>query len=161
MILPKLGKLSVAQALTPTTQDSTNVILMSAIPFAAWADVWLTIDTNVIATGDGSDVFDFSLVVSQEDTLDTNLEVVAQRITGIADSRLATAGNRIMEVNLGSMLTRLMDADYDYLGLVLGVTGGATLSIDAVIQSSRPQTIPRKQPVVSNVGVPTHVSAGS
>ena len=161
MIIPKVGKLAAPQDLTPTTQDSTNVILLSSIDFAAPSDVWLVIDCETIATGDGSDVFDFSLVVSQESTLDTNLEVVALRITGIADRRLSKAGARILGINLGKMLTQMNDEDYDYLGLVLGVTAGATLSVNIAISTTEPRTISHAQAVVSNVGIPTHVSAGS
>lgn len=161
MIIPKVGKLAAPQDLTPTTQDSTNVMLLSSIDFAAPSGVWVVIDTETIATGDGSDVFDFSLVVSQEETLDTNLEVCAVRITGYADARLATAGNRILAVNLGEMLTQLADEDYDYLGMILGVTAGATLSVNIAISTTHPRTIPHQQTVISNVGVPTQVSAGS
>jgi hypothetical protein len=161
MIIPKLGNLSKAQDLTPTTEDSTDVIQMAAIDFAGYTDVWLVIDTETIATGDGSDVFDFSLVVSQESTLDTNLEVVALRITGYADARLATANNRILEVNIGTMLARLQDEDYDFLGLIYGVTTGGTLSVNASIMTGKPRTISHAQVVVSNVGIPAPASAGS
>lgn len=161
MILPKVGKLAAPQDLVPTTQDSTNVMLLSSIDYAAPSGVWLVIDTETIATGDSADVFDFSLVVSQESTLDTNLEVVALRITGIADRRLATAGARILAINLGEMLTQMADSDYDYLGLILGVTAGATLSVNAAISTTHPRTIPHSQTVVSNVGVPARASAGS
>ena len=154
MILPHLGKLCTAQDLTPTTQDSENVIQISAIDWSAYTDLWLIIDTETIATGDGSDVFDFSLVVSQESTLDTNLEVAALRITGIADTRLATAGNRIFEVNIGQSIKYLNNDTYDYIGLILGVTAGATLSVNATFSTGKPLSIPHAQTVVSNVGVP-------
>lgn len=161
MIIPKVGKLAAPQDLVPTTQDSTDKMLLSSIDYAAPSDVWLVIDCETIATGDAADVFDFSLVVSQESTLDTNKEVVAVRITDFADARLSVAGARILAVNLGKMLTQLADADYDYLGLILGVTAGATLSINAVISFTEPRTIPHAQTVVSNVSVPAHASAGS
>jgi hypothetical protein len=161
MIIPKAGRLAAPQDLVPTTQDSTDTILLSSIDYAAPSDVWLVIDTETIATGDANDVFDFSLVVSQEEALTTNLEVLALRITGIADARLATAGNRILGVNLGKMLTQLADSDYDYVGLILGVTAGATLSVNIAISTTEPRTISHSQSVVSNVGVPTRVSAGS
>ena len=106
-------------------------------------------------------MFDFSLVVSQEAALTTNLEVVAQRITGIADRRLATLNNRILGVNIGNMLSFLADEDYDFLGLIYGVTSGGALSVNASIGTAPPRTISHAQVVESNVGVPEHASAGS
>lgn len=165
MILAKLGKLSTAQDLTSgTTTDSENVIQMSAVDWAAITDAWLVIDTETIATGDGSDTYKFQLVMASEATLDTTFEVLSVTITAYNEHRIGTVGNRILAVNIGKMLNEMQGTSYSsyyFLGLISTISAGATISINASISPTEPPTIPHAQSVVSNVGVPAHMSAGS
>lgn len=164
MILAKLGKLCVAQDLTATTQISDHVIYMPAIDWGAVTDVWLVIDTETIATGDASDTYAFHLVMSAAAALTSTVEVLALTITGYADHRLATAGNRILAVNLGKQLNEMLGtslSDYPYIGLSMTVSTGGTLSVNAQLSPTEPRTIPHAQTVVSNVGVPAKCSADS
>jgi hypothetical protein len=158
MILPTLGKLSTAQAFTSAqTKDSENVILMPAVDWAGLTDVWWVVDTTVVATGDNSDTYQFQLVLSQESTLDTNVEVLSRTVTGYASKCLATAGLHIVCVNLGKMINEIMQADlsdYPYLGQITAVSNGATLTMDAAITPVEPSTRSHAQTTVSNVGVP-------
>lgn len=155
MLLEELGILSEGQDLTVGAADSTNVIDLSAIDYVGMTDVWLAIETEIIATGDGSDTYEFSLVVSQETTLDTNLEVLGLKITDFADVRISEAGRPIMAVNISKQLIGLADEDYRYLGLIMTISSGATLSVNAAMSPSAPSTPFNIQVVRSNVGVPT------
>jgi len=158
MILAKVGKLSVAQDLTEADEISENVIDLSTLDYSGLTDLWLTIDCETIAAGDSSDTFDMSLVVAQAAALTTALEVLAVRWTGIADRRCATAGARILGVNIGKMLTQLADSDYRYLGLVNTLSAGGTISVNASVGFTEPPTPSHAQNVVSNVGVPAIAS---
>jgi hypothetical protein len=154
MIKPELGDLSVAQALTAGATDSTNVIDLQAVNYAGLTDLWIVIDTAVAATGDGSDTFDFSVVVSEETTLDTNFEVVAVRITGYADARLATAGRHIMALNIGKMIRDIASSTKRYLGVINTISDGATLSVNTMVSNSEPPSLYHSQVVTSNVDLP-------
>lgn len=159
MILAFLGKLATAQDLTAGATDSENVMQVSANDFVHPTDVWLTIDTETIATGDGSDTYKFQLVLSQEATLDTNKEVCSVTVTGYADKRLATAGRHIVALNVGKMLKDILDSDgsdYPYIGLISTISDGATISINAALSTSEPPTEYHRQVVDSNVTVPTN-----
>ena len=165
MILDQKGKLSTAQDLTSgTTTDSENVIQYSAIDYAAMTDLWLVVDCETIATGNDSDTYKFSLVMSQESTLDTNKEVVAVTVTGYADNRLATAGRRILSVNVGKQLSGMLEtdgSDYDFVGLISVISAGATVSINASLSPTEPPTIHHKMVTESNVAIPEVTSEGS
>ncbi len=156
MILEEFGSLSTAQDLTSgTTTDSENVIDLGAIDNIGITDVWLALETETLATGDGSDTYDFSLVVSDEATLDTNLEVLGVLITGVTDVRLATAGQPILVINLSKQLIGLASATKRFLGLISTISSGATVSINCAISPSAPETPKNIQVLRSNVGVPT------
>ena len=162
MILEQLGILSTAQALTgASSTDSENVIQVAAIDFSNLTDLWWVVDTVVIAAGDGSDTFDFILYMSQESTLDTNIELVSVGFTGIADIRVATIGRHIAAFNIGDQLMQYLGTlqtsgtDYIYLGMISTLSAGATLTINASLSPSRPPTEFDTQVTVSNVGVPT------
>lgn len=156
MILEAFGILSTAQSLTAGTTDSENVVYMPATDYCAVTDLWLVVDTNVLATGDGSDTYEFKLVVASESTLDTILEVCKVVITGYADARIATAGNRILGVNIGTMLNDCFDiSTYPYLGLISVISSGATISINAALSTGKPRTKDNTQVTRSNVGVPS------
>ena len=165
MILEAKGKLSVAQTIASAqTDDSDNVIQYAAVDYAAMTDLWWVVDTNVAATGDGSDTFGFDLVMSQEATLDTNKVVCSVDITGIADLRLATAGRHIVALNVGKMLKDMLEtdgSDYPFVGMIVAVSAGAQLVIDASLSPTEPHTIHHKMVVTSPVGVPAIASAGS
>lgn len=155
MLLAKLGILSTAQDLTAGTTDSENVIDLSAVDYAGLSDVWLHVETETVATGDGSDTYEFKLVLATEATLDTIKEVCKVVITGVTDSRIATAGKRILSVNLGKMLAQLASSTYRYLGLMSVISDGATVSINAAISNSEPRSDDHRQVVDSNVGLPS------
>lgn len=164
MILDKLGVLSRAQSISATAADTTNVIQLSAVDYANLTDVWLVVDTAVVATGDAADTYTFQLVASQESTLDTNIEILSRTITGYASAELATAGNRFLSVNVGKMIKDVLGAsgsDYVYIGGITTVSAGGAWSINASISPFEPPTDSHRQVVTSNVGIPTRVSAGS
>lgn len=161
MILAKAGVLSTAQDLTVGTTDSENVIDLSAADYVGITDLWLTVQTETIATGDGSDTYEFKLVVASEATLDTVKEVCKVIITGYEDSRIATAGNNILCVNIGKMLKEVATSTYRYAGLMSIISSGATISINASLSPSEPKTDYHAQVVASNVTVPAPASAGS
>jgi hypothetical protein len=160
MILDAFGVLDTAGAkLTNATTISENVIKLPEVDFSGITDIWLVIDTAVIATGDGSDTFKFQLVADTQVALDgTSVEIVSHTITGKADVRLATAGRRIFCVNLGEVL---MDPFFDpetymYLGLNSIISDGATISINAALSTVKPQSdvLYNRQVTRSPVGLP-------
>ena len=162
MILATLGKLSVNQALTATTIDSDNVITLPAKDYIAFADAWLVITTVVAAGGSGTLTFD--LVMSQEDTLDTNIVVVRSYLAAVTDKRAATIRRHIVALNLGKMLVQMLDdsgSDYPYVGMVYVLTSSATITVDAAISPTEPWTEYHRMVTVSPVGVPAVGSAGS
>jgi hypothetical protein len=164
MLIASLGKLSVAQDLTAGATDSQNVIQMPAVDYANITDAWWVIDTETIAAGDAADTFKFELVLSQESTLDTNKQVCAVEITGIADLRLATAGRHIVSLNVGKMLKEMLDtdgSDYPFIGLISTISAGSTVSINASLSPTEPQSETHRQITESNVDIPTVASAGS
>ena len=100
MILEEFGVLSTAQDLTSdTTTDSENVVLLPAIKDVGFGDLWLSVETETIATGDGSDTFQFQLVLSEESTLDTNIQVVSRTITGFASEEIANVNSNPPKLN--------------------------------------------------------------
>lgn len=157
MILEEFGVLSTAQDLTSdTTTDSENVILLSAIKDVGFGDLCLSIETETIATGDGSDTFQFQLVLSEESTLDTNIQVVSRTITGFASEEIANVNRAILSVNIGQMIGELKEAATDlYLGLISTISAGATISINAALSPSKPRTKDNVQVIRSNVGLPS------
>ncbi len=164
MILAALGKLSVAQAITAADEDSTNVIQIPAADYVAFSDLWWVVDTAVIAAGDGSDTFDFSLVMSQEAALTTNKVVCSVSITGIADLRLATIGRHIIAINVGKQMVNMLDtdaSDYPFIGQINVLSAGATVSINAALSPTEPRTEPHRMVVTSDVGTPDVASADS
>ena len=156
MILEEFGILCDGQDLTAETADSDNVILLSAIADVGFGDLWLSIETETIATGDGSDTFQFQLVLSEESTLDTNIEVISRTVTGYASEELANIGRAIVSVNVGQMIGELKEAVTDlYLSLQLILSAGATLSVNAALSPSKPRTKDNTQVIRSNVGLPS------
>lgn len=162
MILATLGKLSVSQALTAGTTDSTNVIQLPASDYIAFADAWLVITTIVAAGGSGTLTFD--LVMSQESTLDTNVVVVRSYLASEADIRAATLNRHIAALNLGKMLVQMLDesgSDYPFVGLVCVLSSSATITIDAAISPTEPWSEYHRMVTDSPVGVPAIASAAS
>jgi hypothetical protein len=154
MILPSLGKLSVAQDITASDEDSTNVIQVAAVDWAAMTDLWWVVQTTTIAAGDSADTFDFSLVMSQETTLDTNKTVAMVSITGIADKRLATIGRFIAAFNIGKQMKQMIEedaSDYPYIGQLNVLSAGATVSINSNLSFTEPHTVVHRQVVDSNI----------
>ena len=162
MILASLGKFAVAQALTAGATDMTNVIEVAALDYTKFSDLWWVVDTAVVAGGAGAITFD--LVVSKENTLDTNVKVLTVIAASIADIRVATIGRHIASVNIGKMLVNILDtddSDYEFIGMIGTLGGSATISIDAVLSPTEPPTEPHRMVVVSNVTVPEVASVGS
>jgi hypothetical protein len=158
MVIPKLGKLSTAQDLTAGATDSENVIQLPTTDYVHITDVWWVVDTETIATGDGSDTFQFQLVLAQEAALNNVKEVVSRTITGYADKALATAGRHIIAINVGKMLKDMLDtdgSDYEFIGMISTISAGATVSINAVLSHTEPQDESHRMTTVSNVGLPS------
>lgn len=158
MILSLPGKLSTNQSCpSATATDSENVILMDARDWAAFTDLWWVVDTSVIATGDGSDTYQFQLLLSAEATLDTNAEILSRTVTGYQAWSLGTAGNHIVCCNIGKMLNEILGtglSDKPYLGMISTVSSGGAVYINAALSPSEPPTINHAQITTSNVGVP-------
>ena len=162
MILDQKGKLSVAQALTAGSTDSTNVIQMVAADYAGLTDLWLTVDTNVAAGGSGT--IKIALVISTEAALTTTVEVCSVLCAAVTDLRVATAGRHIIAANIGKMLKEIMETTgdtYYFVGLIYTLGSSATLTADAVLSPSEPQTIHHKMVTESNVALPTVASVAS
>jgi hypothetical protein len=156
MILEELSVLSTAQDLTVGATDSENVIDLGAIADVGYGEMWLTIETETIATGDSADTFKFQLVISEETTLDTNIEVVSRTVTGFASEELANVDRQILMVEVGQLIGELKIATTDrYLGLISTISAGATISINAAMSPSKPRTRDNTQVTRSNIGVPT------
>lgn len=155
MILPSLGKLCVAQTIASAqTDDSDNVIQIAAVDYASMTDLWWVVDTNTVATGDNSDEYTFTLVLSQESTLDTNKEVLSKKVTDFEDKSLATIGRHIIAVNLGKMLKDMLEddgSDYPFIGMIIDVSSGAEIVIDAALTFVEPGTIKHRMQVESNI----------
>ena len=171
MILDKPGVLSRAQDLTFGSAASTDQIKMTAKAWSGYTDLFLVVDTETIATGNGSDTYKYELRVATSEALTTYLQVLCVDITGYADARLATAGNHVLNINVGKAVRdraqalrvaqSLTDASYIYVGLYSTVSDGATHSINAALSPTEPQSDYFAQPVWSNVGVPGRCSAAS
>jgi len=170
-LLDKPFVLCKAQDLTVGSAASTDQAKMTAKQYSGVTDLWLVVDTETIATGDGSDTFKFELRIATSTALTTYLQSFCVEITGYADARLATAGNHVICVNIGKevrdraqalrVAQSLTDASYIYAGLYSTISSGATHSINAVLSPSEPHTDYFRQIVDSPVGVPAQVSAGS
>ena len=172
MLLDKPYVLSKAQDLTGgSAAASTDQAKMTAKQWSGLTDLWLVIDTETIATGDGSDTFKFELRIATSTALTTYLQALCVDITGSADARLATAGNHILVVNVGKQVRdvaqdlrdaqTLTDTDFIYVGCYYTPSAGSTLSVNASLSPSEPHTDYFRQVVDSPVGVPAQVSAGS
>ena len=162
MILASLGKFSVAQALTAGATDSTNVMERSAIDYNGPVDLWLNIVTNVAAGGSGTLTFD--LVLAQEAALTNVVSVVRIYAASEADLRCATAGRNITAINIGKVIKDMLHAsgsDYEFIGMIYTLGSSATITIDAALSPSEPQTDSKRMSTVSNVTVPGVASAGS
>jgi hypothetical protein len=156
MILEEFGVLSDQQLMvTNAATDSTNVIQLSAIKDVGFGDLWLTIETAAIATGDGSDTYQFQLVLSEEAALTTNIQVVSRTITGFASEELANIGRAILAVNVGQMIGELKEAITDlYLGVICTLSDGAVITVNTALSPSKPRTKDNTQVIRSNVGLP-------
>ncbi|MFA6281586.1 MAG: hypothetical protein WCY05_03685 [Candidatus Omnitrophota bacterium] len=154
MIKPEVGDLSVLQALSAGAAISTNVIDLQALNYAGITDLWVVVDTAVIAAGDAADTFEFGLVVSAAEALTAPLEIVSVAITDIADVRLATIGRHIMALNIGKMIRDIATSTYRYLGFAYTLSSGATVTVNAMISNSEPPSLYHAQVCTSNVGLP-------
>jgi len=156
MILEEFGVLSTAQLMVASTAtDSENVIQLSAIADVGFGDLYFTVETATIATGDGADTYQFQLVLSEESTLDTNIQVVSRTVTGYASEDLANIGRSIISVNVGQMIGELKEAITDlYLGMICTLSAGAVITVNAALSPSKPRTKDNTQVIRSNVGLP-------
>jgi hypothetical protein len=155
MIKPFLGTLAEGQALTDADEISENVMQIAAVDYAGPTDVWLTIDTAVAAATAGTMVFD--LVLATSAALSTAISVVQISIAAITDKRVAVAGRHITAINVGKVLKDMLDtdgSDYPFIGLKNTLSTGTTVSINASLSNSEPQTEYHRQVTESNVGVP-------
>lgn len=162
MILDKKGRLCVAQALTDADAISDNVIKMTAADFAALTDLWWVVDTVVAAATAGT--IKLSLVASTAANLATSLEICCVNIAAITEQRVATAGKRIIAVNIGKTIKDILGTlgdTYIYLGMKTDLSAATTITIDASLSTDEPRTDDHEQVVTSPVGVPAKCSAGS
>jgi hypothetical protein len=162
MIIPSLGKLCVAQAITDADEISENVIQLPATDYAHITDVWWVVDTNVAAATAGT--LKFELVLAQEAALTNVVQVACVEIAAITDLRVATAGRHIVAMNVGKMLKDMLDtdgSDYPFIGMKNTLSTSVTITINAVLSPTEPQTEMHRMGTVSNVTIPAVASAGS
>ena len=141
MIIPFLGKLSVAQAITGSDENSENQIQVAAIDYANLTDVWWVVDTVVVAATAGT--LKFALVLATSNTLGTSVEVCSVLIAAITDKRVATIGRHIVSLNVGKMLKDMLDTDgstYPFIGQKNELAGTTTITIDSVLSTSEAAT---------------------
>lgn len=158
MILQDLGSISTAQDLTAGSTDSENVILMAAIDWTALTNVYWVVQTETVATGDGSDTYQFQLLCSQESTLDTNRQILSITVTGYTTYPLAGTDRNIVNINLLDQIHAVMGtdlSDYPYLGMISTISDGATISINAAVSPTPGQSNFNTQTLRSNVTVPS------
>lgn len=161
MIIPALGKLSVAQALTSGNEISENVIQLPATDYAHITDVWWVVDTVVAAAT--TSTLKFELVLATAAGLDTAVQVACVDIAAITDTRVATAGRHIVAMNVGHMLKEMLDTDgstYPFIGEKHTISA-ATITINSVLSHTRPPSETHRMVTVSNVSTPAICSAGS
>ena len=160
MILAKLGKLSVAQAVDfNAAEDSENVIGIGSLedcPDGAFLDI----ETAVAASGTGAITID--LVVALEATLDNVVKVMSIVMAAVTDKRIATAGAHVVGCSIPREVRELAEQlGYDFIGLIYTCTSSLAVSFNAAISPSQPRSRGKSQIVTSNVDVPAHASAGS
>ena len=165
MKFPVVGTLSTAQDLTSgSTTDSENVIQIDDLDFGSPTGLWWFVETETVATGDGSDTYQFQLLVAQEAGLDNTKEILSRTVTGYQDNSIERAGGRIVCVNIAKMINEVLGDDlssYPYIGMISTISSGAGISINACLTNAEPPTESHSQSVTSNVGTPTVASAGS
>lgn len=162
MILATLGKLSVAQALTDADPVSDNIIQIPASDYIAFADAWLVVTTIVVAATAGTIKIELRMATST--ALTSYVQVVALDIAAITDKRVATVNRHIMALNLGKVLTQMLDDDgstYPFVGIKYTLSAATTITVDAAISPTEPWTEYHRMVTESPVGVPAVASAGS
>ena len=165
MILASLGKFSVAQTLTGT-EISENVISMPAHDWAGFTDLWWFVSTTTAATTAG--IIQMKLIMSTAEALTagaaTRQVVDMVYIAAITETRVATIGRTVHAVNVGKMISQMMETLGDtfiYLGMEVVCAGSTEISLDASLTPYEPRTSDHKLVVVSNVTVPAVASPGS
>jgi len=131
---------------------------MAAVDWTALTDVYWVVQTETVATGDGSDTYQFQLLCSTAATLDTNRQLLSITITGYTTYPLAGADRNIVNVNIRDQIHAVMGTDlssYPYLGMISTISAGATISINAAISPSPGQSNFNSQTLRSNVTVPS------
>lgn len=162
MLITSLGKLSTAQAITDADEISENVIQLAAVDYSAIVDAWWVVDTNVVAATAGT--LKFALVLATAASLATSIEVCSVLIAAITDKRVATAGRHIAALNVGKMLKAVLDtdgSDYPFIGMKNTLSAGVTITINASLSPTEPQSEVHRQVTTSNVTIPTIASVGS
>ncbi len=152
MILASLGKLGIAQDITGSDEDSTNVIKIAAVDWGAMTDLWWVVQTTTVAAVAGT--LKFELVLSKETTLDTNVQVCCVDIAAITDLRVATVGRFIAMLNVGKTMAMMLEtdlSDYQYIGQLNTLAGSTTISINSNLSFTEPDTLQHRQIVDSNI----------
>jgi len=162
MILASLGKLASKQDITSSDEDSTNVIKIAAVDWAAMTDLWWVVQTTTVAAT--ASTFKFALVLAKEAALTNTIEVMSVLIAAITDKRVATVGRFIAAFNIGKQMKQLLEtdaSDYAYIGGLREVSAG-TISVNESLSFTEPRTIDHRQVVDSNIDNSIDVaSAGS
>lgn len=154
MILETFGVLATAQDLTGSDEISENVILTAAIDYTQLTDLWWVVDCETAAATEGT--IKFALVIATAAGLGTAIEICSVLIAAIADVRVATAGRRIIGVDLGNTMVDMLTtagSTYPYIGMKNTLAGSTTVSINASLSPGKPPTMPNQQVIRSNVGV--------
>lgn len=161
MILENKGILSSAQDYS-STEDSENVIQMSATNYVGMTDLWWTVITTTIAATAGT--IKVALVAAQEAALDNTVEICSVLLAAITDNRVDRVGGVVAAFNVGKVIKDMLAEDgssYPYIGMIVTCEGSTTVSFDASLSPTEPQTSHHAQIVDSNVTVPAVASADS
>ncbi len=172
MILVKQGKLSAAQAVAATAANSTNVIKIGTYsattlkcPCSGLEGAKVVIQNAVAAAATGTLTID--IVLAREAAL-TNVTVIDRiYIAAGTDYRLVTAGAPIHEFCIPSWIGWLAskigvaNTSDMYLGAIITTTTFTITVNIAVTAACQTDAVVKTQEVVSPVGIPTVVSAGS
>ena len=114
MILASLGKLSIAQDITGSDEDSTNVIQLATVDWGAFTDLWWVVMTTTVAATAGT--LKFELVLATAANLTTAVQVCCVDIAAITDKRTATIGRFIAAMNIGKQLKQMLEDDLSIVG---------------------------------------------
>ena len=123
--------------------------------------VFIDLECETVATGDANDTFVFDFIVADSTDLDNGTQgtnyykVLTVDILNYADPRIATAGKKILTVEIPDQVWQMAKEGFRYFGLNSTISAGSTVSINCAISPSRPRTEDNVQVTSSPVDLPS------